>query len=139
MRLIGVEGNRIAVVMTDLDGVERVEIEGIELLAGQLAGRLHFAVVGMKGAATILHRRRENLAAIGQQNLRRVTIDLRKHDILHTACEQPHLVEARDALIEGILHDLAAIEGGAALPALGEGVACDFCDARGLCRKDFWV
>ena len=54
------------------------------------------------------------------------------------ACEQLHLVEARDALIEGLLQDVDAIAGGAALPALGEGVACDFCDARGLCRKDFW-
>lgn len=55
------------------------------------------------------------------------------------ACEQLHLVDARDALIEGLLQDVDAIAGGAALPALGEGVACDFCDARGLCRKDFWV
>lgn len=55
------------------------------------------------------------------------------------ACEQLHLVEARDALIEGLLQDVDAIAGGAALPALGEGVACDFCDARGLCRKDFWI
>ena len=54
------------------------------------------------------------------------------------SCEQLHLVEARDALIEGLLQDVDAIAGGAALPALGEGVACDFCDARGLCRKDFW-
>lgn len=55
------------------------------------------------------------------------------------ACEQLSLVEARDALIEGLLQDVSAIAGGAALPALGEGVACDFCDARGLCRKDFWI
>ncbi|OYT93072.1 MAG: exonuclease [Burkholderiales bacterium PBB3] len=54
-------------------------------------------------------------------------------------CEQMELVDARDALIEGLMADVAAIAGGAALPALGEGVACDFCDARGLCRKDFWV
>ena len=54
------------------------------------------------------------------------------------ACEQMELVDARDALIEGLMADVAAIAGGAALPALGEGVACDFCDARGLCRKDFW-
>jgi ATP-dependent helicase/nuclease subunit B len=34
--------------------------------------------------------------------------------------------------------DLAAIADGAPLPALGEGTVCDFCAARGLCRKDFW-
>ncbi len=51
---------------------------------------------------------------------------------------QPDVVAARDALIEGILHDMAAIAEGAPLPALGDGSACDFCQARGLCRKDFW-
>ena len=33
---------------------------------------------------------------------------------------------------------MARIARGAALPALGEGKACDYCAARGLCRKDFW-
>jgi ATP-dependent helicase/nuclease subunit B len=51
---------------------------------------------------------------------------------------QPDVVEARDALIEGLLHDMAQIAQGAPLPALGDGAACDFCQARGLCRKDFW-
>ncbi|MBI2749330.1 MAG: PD-(D/E)XK nuclease family protein [Burkholderiales bacterium] len=52
---------------------------------------------------------------------------------------QPELVEARDALIEGVLNDMARIAAGAPMPALGEGSACDFCQARGLCRKDFWI
>ena len=52
--------------------------------------------------------------------------------------EQKSLVEARDALIEGMLADAARIAQGAVLPALGDGAACDFCQARGLCRKDFW-
>jgi len=52
---------------------------------------------------------------------------------------QAHIVQARDALVEGILHDMQQIAQGAALPALGEGVACDFCQARGMCRKDFWA
>lgn len=49
------------------------------------------------------------------------------------------LVALRDALVEGILHDMQAIADGAPLPALGEGSACDWCAARGLCRKDFWA
>lgn len=52
--------------------------------------------------------------------------------------EQDQVVSVRDALIEGVLHDLGRIQGGAVLAALGEGSACDFCAARGLCRKDFW-
>ena len=50
---------------------------------------------------------------------------------------QPEIVALRDDLIGGILSDMAGIAGGAALPALGEGEACNFCAARGLCRKDF--
>lgn len=51
---------------------------------------------------------------------------------------QNDVVAARDALLEGIQDDLARIAGGAPLPALGEGRVCDFCAARGLCRRDFW-
>jgi ATP-dependent helicase/nuclease subunit B len=25
------------------------------------------------------------------------------------------------------------------MPALGEGSVCDFCEVRGLCRKDHWT
>lgn len=53
--------------------------------------------------------------------------------------EQKDVVAVRDALIEGILHDMSRIADGAPLPALGEGMACEFCAARGLCRKDFWA
>ncbi len=52
--------------------------------------------------------------------------------------EQPDIVDLRDELIDSILTDMARIERGAQLPALGEGKACDYCAARGLCRKDFW-
>ncbi|HXD40690.1 MAG TPA: PD-(D/E)XK nuclease family protein [Ramlibacter sp.] len=52
--------------------------------------------------------------------------------------EQRAVVEARDLLVHGILDDVSRIESGAALAALGEGKVCDFCSARGLCRRDFW-
>ena len=52
--------------------------------------------------------------------------------------EQAQVVPARDALIAGVLHDFACIDAGAPMPALGEGAVCEHCDARGLCRKDFW-
>lgn len=55
-----------------------------------------------------------------------------------TTVEQPAVVQVRDALVTGIVHDLQRIAAGAALPALGEGSVCDMCPARGLCRKDFW-
>ena len=51
---------------------------------------------------------------------------------------QPGITELRDDLINGILEDTNRISGGALLPALGEGKVCDYCAARGLCRRDFW-
>lgn len=52
--------------------------------------------------------------------------------------EQADIVALRDQLIESIVDDMTRIGQGAPLPALGEGKACEFCAARGLCRKDFW-
>ena len=52
--------------------------------------------------------------------------------------EQEDIEAARDALLAGVQADLDRIEQGHALPALGEGAACEHCRARGLCRKDFW-
>ena len=51
---------------------------------------------------------------------------------------QPEIVDLRDELIGGILSDMERISQAAPLPALGEGKACEYCAARGLCRKDFW-
>ena len=54
---------------------------------------------------------------------------------LHELPEMPMLAAQ---LYEGMAHDLARIAAGEPLPALGEGSVCDWCEARGLCRKDFW-
>ena len=55
-----------------------------------------------------------------------------------TTVEQVGLLDAREMLVEGLLHDLERIAGGTPMPPLGEGQVCDFCAARGMCRKDFW-
>ena len=55
------------------------------------------------------------------------------------AFELPDVDAARDALIAGVRHDLDRLAAGATTPALGEGRACERCDARGLCRRDFWA
>jgi ATP-dependent helicase/nuclease subunit B len=54
------------------------------------------------------------------------------------AIKHPGVEASAAALVEGIGHDLARLAAGAAMPALGEGQACEFCDARGLCRRDDW-
>jgi ATP-dependent helicase/nuclease subunit B len=53
--------------------------------------------------------------------------------------DQEAIVDLRDELIGSILSDMSRIAEGARLPAIGEGKACDYCDARGLCRRDFRV
>ena len=42
-------------------------------------------------------------------------------------------------LIEGLGDDLHDLRDGVPMPALGEGMACEFCAMRGLCRKDDWT
>jgi ATP-dependent helicase/nuclease subunit B len=42
-------------------------------------------------------------------------------------------------LIEGIGRELGRVREGVPMPALGEGRTCEFCEARGLCRRDHWA
>ena len=53
--------------------------------------------------------------------------------------EAPDVTALQGALLAGIRQDFDRIAAGAPLPALGEGSVCDWCAARGLCRKDFWA
>jgi ATP-dependent helicase/nuclease subunit B len=77
-------------------------------------------------------------ALLPQDTLQAAYVNVGERDATR-AYPQPEVVQARDALIEGILSDMARIAQGAAMPALGEGSACDYCQARSLCRKDFWI
>ncbi|WP_313084549.1 PD-(D/E)XK nuclease family protein [Pulveribacter sp.] len=52
--------------------------------------------------------------------------------------EQDGLQQLHQQLLRSIEQDMARIAEGAPLQALGEGAVCDWCAARGLCRKDFW-
>jgi ATP-dependent helicase/nuclease subunit B len=51
---------------------------------------------------------------------------------------QPHAQAIAEAVVQGVQTDWAAIGSGAAMWALGESPVCDFCQARGLCRRDTW-
>ncbi len=53
--------------------------------------------------------------------------------------EQTDVLVSRKQLREGLAHDMARVAAGHPMEALGEGRVCDFCAARGLCRKDFWT
>lgn len=67
-----------------------------------------------------------------------ITDSLSSKDGATRLVPHPALDEARDALLQGLAHDLERIESGHEMLALGEGRVCEFCAARGLCRKDFW-
>jgi ATP-dependent helicase/nuclease subunit B len=77
-------------------------------------------------------------ALVADDTLRAAYVNVGEKSSGTQTVEQPHVVEARDALVAGIIDDFTRIAEGAALPPLGEGAVCDYCAARGLCRKDFW-
>ncbi|MGJ7563856.1 PD-(D/E)XK nuclease family protein [Variovorax sp. GB1R11] len=77
-------------------------------------------------------------ALVADDTLRAAYVNVGEKSSGTQTVEQPAVVEARDALVSGIIEDFARIAQGAALPPLGEGAVCDYCVARGLCRKDFW-
>ena len=56
------------------------------------------------------------------------------HPVVH-----PHVIESAQVLVDGVRADLTRLLAGAAMPALGEGTACDYCEVRGLCRRDHWT
>ncbi len=76
-------------------------------------------------------------ALLADDTLAAAYVNVGEKDATHSYV-QADIVALRDQLLEGIASDMARIADGAAMPALGEGKACEFCDARGLCRKDFW-
>lgn len=55
------------------------------------------------------------------------------------AIAHPDVEGSARALVQGLARDLDHIRAGAGLPALGEGQVCDYCEARGLCRRDHWA
>jgi len=76
-------------------------------------------------------------ALLGDDDLRAAYVNIGERGETRTI-EQKEIAAARDMLLEGIAHDVERIAQGAPMPALGEGIACEYCAARGLCRRDFW-
>jgi ATP-dependent helicase/nuclease subunit B len=59
---------------------------------------------------------------------RKMPAEIEHRDVAHSAA----------LLLDGLARDLGALREGAGAAALGEGPACEFCAARGLCRRDHW-
>lgn len=43
------------------------------------------------------------------------------------------------ALVDGLADELRRLRAGAGMPALGVGSTCEYCAARGVCRRDHWA
>lgn len=54
------------------------------------------------------------------------------------ALPHPQVQRSAVRLVAGLGGELARVRDGAPLPALGEARACEFCEMRGLCRRDHW-
>lgn len=54
------------------------------------------------------------------------------------AVMHPDVADSAQVLVERLADELRRLRAGAALPALGEGSACETCESRGLCRRDHW-
>ncbi|NRF69941.1 PD-(D/E)XK nuclease family protein [Aquincola sp. S2] len=52
--------------------------------------------------------------------------------------EHRDVAASAHALLTGLADEWARLGAGAPMKALGEGMACEFCEARGLCRRDHW-
>jgi ATP-dependent helicase/nuclease subunit B len=124
-----------------IDRVDRVTVEGAEafVLIDYKTGsstRLKEQVkqpfedtqlafyAALMGAGTDAPLQAQYLALDGTREL---------EDIVH-----PDVQDSAAALVAGLAHDLARLRAGAGLPPLGEGAVCDYCAARGLCRRDHW-
>jgi ATP-dependent helicase/nuclease subunit B len=64
-----------------------------------------------------------------------LSVDRREVEAVAPKQEVQALAEATGERLAAIFDALAA---GAKLPAQGSAAACEYCDARGLCRKDHW-
>jgi ATP-dependent helicase/nuclease subunit B len=53
--------------------------------------------------------------------------------------EHRDVADSAERLVDGLARDLSSLRAGAGLPALGEGPVCEYCEARGLCRRDHWA
>ena len=74
-------------------------------------------------------------ALLGEAELTAAYVNVGEKGETHT-WPQKQVLELRALLQAGIAHDVARLHAGEPLRALGDGLACEYCQARGLCRKD---
>ncbi|MEP7296207.1 MAG: PD-(D/E)XK nuclease family protein [Burkholderiales bacterium] len=136
-----------------------VELEGTEMRgvidridAVQLDGRPAIQTIDYKtgGVASLKEKVREPLE---DTQLAYYTVLMRTQtDLPLSACylavdspkavdleiPHPNVEDSAETLLAGLADDLRRLRAGAGLPALGVGRTCEFCAARGVCRRDHW-
>ena len=70
------------------DGVELRRREEVDHPLGQRLGRVGFAIVGVERTAAGLDRRRVHFAAVSQEDVGGVAVDIREHEILDATGKQ---------------------------------------------------
>jgi ATP-dependent helicase/nuclease subunit B len=140
---------------SDVQGVAiQGRLDRVDLLAGSRAdshaasGSFTHMLIDYKteGLASLQRRVKEPLedtqlvfyaALLGKENAKAAYLGVSEKET--KAAEQTQVNEALPMLLAGLHDDAQRISQGHGLPALGEGMACEYCAARGLCRKDFWM
>jgi ATP-dependent helicase/nuclease subunit B len=121
-------------------------LDRVDLLAG--SGSAQSMVIDYKteNATSLAKRVKEPLedtqlvfyaALLGKENVKAAYLGVAEKET--KAVEQTLVNEALPMLLVGLADDAQRIAAGHGLPAMGEGMACEYCAARGLCRKDFWA
>lgn len=64
---------------------------------------------------------------------------LRVADDQTKSVPHPDAETSAHRLVQGLGSDMTRIWQGHGMPALGEGMVCEHCEVRGLCRKDHWA
>jgi ATP-dependent helicase/nuclease subunit B len=131
--------------LDDGAAVLKGRLDRVDILAG--SGAQQYAVIDYKteSDASLKARVAQPLedtqlifyaALLGRESVQAAYLGLGEKE----AKEVPQKLvnEALPLLLEGIASDTERMARGHGLPALGEGKACEYCAARGLCRKDFW-
>ncbi|MES2938042.1 MAG: PD-(D/E)XK nuclease family protein [Pseudomonadota bacterium] len=129
-----------------------VELGGVKLM-----GRIDRIDTAADGSAWVMDYKTESLQAtrermkqpledtqlafyaalLGQDQLQAAYLNISERGEV-TAVVHAQVMEARVLMLDAIRGELRRIAEGVPLPALGEGRSCEFCAARGVCRRDFW-
>jgi ATP-dependent helicase/nuclease subunit B len=128
-----------------LDRVDTLARSGASVDAGDAAPTHWVLDYKTESTASLQKRVKEPLedtqlvfyaALLGQEEVKTAYLGLSEKEA--KLVEQGQVQAALPLLLAGLHSDAQRIAQGHSMPALGEGRVCDYCAARGLCRKDFW-